>query len=139
MNDWLEFIGLNCPSSKNSRVITKQKRVISSKLCREYRTQMGEVFQNNLNEWKKQYDKTDHTKPIYVGFYFYRDSRRKWDFVNIVQIIADMMQDYLYITDDDTRHFIPIYLGEEVVKKNKSGFKMKILHDFNKNLELITK
>ena len=86
---------------------------------------MGKVFQDNLKEWEKQ--KPKDNEPIYVGFYFYRDSRRKWDFVNIVQIIADMMQDYLYLSDDDTKHFIPIYIGEELAKKEKSGFKMKIL------------
>lgn len=125
MNEWIYFIGRNVCSSKNSRMITKNKRVIASRLCKEYRQVMGKVFQENLKEWEKQ--KPKDNKQIYVGFYFYRDSRRKWDFVNIVQIIADMMQDYLYLTDDDTKHFIPIYMGEELAKKEKSGFKMKIL------------
>lgn len=123
--EYIEFIGRNVPSSKNSKIVTKSKRVIQSKLCHEYRSVMGEKFQQNLQEWEcmkkgKQY-------PIKVGFYFYRDSRRRWDFVNIVQIIADMMQEYLYLPDDDTKHFIPVFLGEETVKKEKSGFKMKIL------------
>ena len=125
MNEWIYFIGRNVCSSKNSRMITKNKRVIASRLCKEYRQVMGKVFQDNLKEWEKQ--KPKDNEPIYVGFYFYRDSRRKWDFVNIVQIIADMMQDYLYLSDDDTKHFIPIYIGEELAKKEKSGFKMKIL------------
>lgn len=123
--EYIEFIGKNVPSSKNSKIVTKNKRVIQSKLCHEYRSIMGEKFQQNLQEWERM--KKGKQYPIKVGFYFYRDSRRRWDFVNIVQIIADMMQEYLYIPDDDTKHFIPVYLGEETVKKEKSGFKMKIL------------
>lgn len=125
MKEYIEFIGKNVPSSKNGKIVTKSKRVIQSKLCSEYRNIMGELFQQNLKEWEKM--KKGKGYPIKVGFYFYRDSRRRWDFVNIVQIIADMMQDYLYIPDDDTKHFIPVYLGEELAKKEKSGFKMKIL------------
>ena len=123
--EYIEFIGKNVPSSKNSKIVTKSKRVIQSKLCHEYRSIMGQRFQQNLQEWENM--KKGKQYPIKVGFYFYRDSRRRWDFVNIVQIIADMMQEYLYLPDDDTKHFIPVYLGEETVKKEKSGFKMKIL------------
>lgn len=123
--EYIDFIGKNVPSSKNSKIVTKSKRVIQSKLCHEYRSIMGQRFQENLKEWERM--KKGKQYPIKVGFYFYRDSRRRWDFVNIVQIIADMMQEYLYIPDDDTKHFIPVYLGEETVKKEKSGFKMKIL------------
>ena len=60
---------------------------------------------------------------------FYRDSRRKWDFTNIVQLPADLMQKFNYLENDDTTNFIPVYMGEELVKKEKSGFKMKILND----------
>lgn len=132
--EWLYFIGRNVPSSKNSKTVTKQKKVISSRLCTEYRQVMGALFLKNLREWKKHYSQVDGV--CYVGFYFYRDSRRHWDFVNIVQIIADMMQDYLYVDDDDTKHFIPVYLGEEVVPKEKSGFKMKILDNFSKQVDI---
>ena len=37
------------------------------------------------------------------------------------------MQKYKYLENDDTTNFIPVYMGEELSKKEKSGFKMKIL------------
>lgn len=126
MNDeFIEFIGKNVPSKKNSKIITRNKRIISSKLTRGYEQWISNLMQSNFKEWEKM--TCNKTYPFKVGFYFYRDSRRKWDFVNIIQTIADVMQDYQYIIDDDTKHFIPIYLGEELTKKEKSGFKMKLL------------
>lgn len=59
--------------------------------------------------------------PLKVSFYFYRDSKRKWDFVNIVQVIADLMQKEGYLIDDDTKNFIPLYAGEEVTTKKEAG------------------
>ena len=59
--------------------------------------------------------------PLKVSFYFYRDSKRKWDFVNIVQVIADLMQKEGYLNDDDTKNFIPLYAGEEVTNKKEAG------------------
>lgn len=36
MKQQIELIGLNVPSKKNSKIITKNKRVISSKLVQYY-------------------------------------------------------------------------------------------------------
>lgn len=124
MNEWLEFIGKNVPSSKNGKRWTG-KILIKSKLCQEYIKWSEPVFKANKPLWDAQMNKVEQF-PIKVEFYFYRDSKRHWDFINIVQIIADIMQAEEYLEDDDTLHFIPVYAGEEVTKKNKSGFKMRI-------------
>ena len=121
----LYFIGMNCPSKKNAKQITKDKRIISSKTVRRYEKEMEGVYRANKDKFieltkNKQF-------PLRIGFYFYRDSKRKWDFVNIVQCPLDLFQQYGYIEDDDTKHVIPIYLGEEVVKKKNSGFFIEIL------------
>lgn len=123
--EYIEFIGRNVPSKKNSKIITKNRRIISSKLTRDYEEWIKPFIKDNSTEWFKMVNNKEY--PYKVGFYFYRDSRRKWDFVNIIQTIADIMQEHNYIEDDDTKRFIPIYLGEEVTNKEKSGFKMKIL------------
>lgn len=125
MNEWIELIGKNVPSKKNSKIITKNKRIISSRLCREYEKFAGPLLQEQITTWEAMKEGKDY--PLRIGFYYYRDSRRKWDICNINQVIADLMQDYLYIPDDDSKHYIPVYLGEEVVKKDKSGVKFKIL------------
>ena len=123
--EYIEFIGKNVPSKKNSKIITKNRRIISSKLTRDHEEWIIPLIKDNSTEWLKMINNKEY--PYKVGFYFYRDSRRKWDFVNIIQTIADVMQEHDYIKDDDTKHFIPIYLGEELTNKEKSGFKMKLL------------
>ena len=119
------FIGMNCPSKKNAKQITKDKRIISSKTVRRYEKEMAEVYRANKDKFIEL--TKDKELPLRIGFYFFRDSKRKWDFCNIIQCPLDMFQEYGYIEDDDTKHVIPIYLGEEVVKKKNSGFFVEIL------------
>ena len=87
---WIEFIGKNVPSSKNSKMLTG-KRIIKSKLCQAYEKWSEPLFEQNKEEWQRQLEEHKE-RPIFVGFYFFRDSRRKWDFTNIVQLPADLMQ-----------------------------------------------
>lgn len=123
-NEWIYFIGKNVPSKKNAKTWTGY-RLISNKTVKEYETLMDDVWKTNKSEWDLQYNNRK-SNPVYVEFYFYRDSRRKYDFVNIVQEPADLMQKYDYIPDDDTKNFIPVYVGEELTSKDKAGFKMRI-------------
>lgn len=120
------FIGMNCPSKKNTKQITKDKRIISSKTVRRYEKAMAEVYRANKDKFIEL--TKDKQLPLRIGFYFYRDSKRKWDFCNIIQCPLDLFQQYGYIEDDDTKHVIPIYLGEEVVSsKSEAGFYIEIL------------
>lgn len=48
--------------------------------------------------------------PVVVGFHFVRDSRRRWDFHNAVQIVADLLVAHGYLPDDDVEHLIPVPL-----------------------------
>lgn len=126
--NWIEFLGKNVPSSKNSKMLTR-KRIIKSKLCQDYEKWSEPLFEQNKEEWQRQLQEHQE-RPIFVGFYFFRDSRRKWDFTNIVQLPADLMQKHNYLENDDTTTFIPVYMGEELSKKENSGFKMKILEKY---------
>lgn len=76
-------------------------------------------MKQQLRTWQKMIQ--NKPLPLKVSFYFYRDSKRKWDFVNIVQVIADLMQKEGYLIDDDTKNFIPLYAGEEIVPKKEAG------------------
>lgn len=119
MKQQIELIGLNVPSKKNSKIITKSKRVISSKLVQYYERWATPLLKQQLPIWQQMIQ--NKPLPLKVSFYFYRDSKRKWDFVNIIQIIADLMQKEGYLIDDDTKNFIPLYKGEEVTNKKESG------------------
>ena len=53
----------------------------------------------------------NYEKPIYVGMYFIRASKHRWDFHNAVQLLADLMTKHNLNSDDDVNNFIPVYLG----------------------------
>lgn len=119
MKQQIELIGQNVPSKKNSKIVTKSKRVISSKLVQYYERWATPLLKQQLYIWQQMVQ--NKPLPLKVSFYFYRDSKRKWDFANIVQVIADLMQKEGYLVDDDTKNFIPLYAGEEVTDKKQSG------------------
>ena len=126
MNDWIEFIGRNVPSSKNNRQLVG-KRIIKNKLCQEYTKWVEPLFIAQKDEWEKM--KQEHTeRPLMVGMYFYRDSKRRFDFNNVSQILCDMMTANNYIEDDNINEMIPVYLGHEVVKKEQSGVKLSVVN-----------
>lgn len=126
MNEWLYFIGMNVPSSKNNKTWTG-KILIKNKLCQEYIKWAEPLFIAQKDEWKKI--KQEHTeRPLMVGMYFYRDSKRRFDFNNVSQILCDMMTANNYIEDDNINEMIPVYLGHEVVKKERSGVKLSIVN-----------
>ena len=120
----IKIIGRNVPSKKNSKQWTG-KCLISSKSSREYDKWIQSILLSMLPQWEK--DTEGLSYPLRVGIYFYRDSRRRWDFNNISQSIADNLVAAGYIPDDDTTHFIPVYIGEEVTPKPLSGFHLQIL------------
>lgn len=119
MKQQIRLIGQNVPSKKNSKIITKSKRVISSKLVQYYERWATPLLKQQLPTWQQMIQ--NKPLPLKVSFYFFRDSKRKWDFVNIVQVIADLMQKEGYLIDDDTKNFIPLYKGEEVTTKKEAG------------------
>jgi Holliday junction resolvase RusA-like endonuclease len=125
MKQQIELIGLNVPSKKNSKIITKSKSIISSKLVQYYERWCSPILKEQLSTWQKMIQ--NKPLPLKVSFYFYRDSKRKWDFVNIVQVLADLMQKEGYIEDDDTKNFIPLYAGEQVVPKKEAGVIITII------------
>lgn len=117
------FISGNVPSSKNSKQWTG-KMLINSKTVRNY-------IKNHCDEWWKNTEKFKEMikgkeKPYRIGFYFIRDSKRKFDYINAAQLPLDLMQDYDWIDDDDVNNVIPVFLGYEVDKKNP-GVRIEIL------------
>lgn len=109
------FISGNVPSSKNSKRWTG-KRLINSETVMKYK-------KNTADEWWQQGIKfremlKGKEKPYRIGFYFIRDSKRKFDYINAAQLPLDLMQDYDWIEDDDSKNVIPVFLGYEVDKSN---------------------
>jgi len=99
----LIFLSGNVPSSKNSKQWTG-KYLLSSNLVHRY-------LKNFEWQWRiippefSLLELKDY--PITVGFHVVRDSRRRWDFINMMQLCADLMVKHKWIPDDNMNYFIP--------------------------------
>ena len=141
------FIPNNVPSLKNSKTMTtigkgKNKRpiLLPSKTVKKYLQTMGikkysgkkvEDYATRPNLFRESIG--DYFQgaqlPVKVKFFFVRDSKRKFDFHNAVQIIADLLVAHGFIEDDNMDCFIPFPMmsdGEFYrVDKNKPGVFLK--------------
>jgi Holliday junction resolvase RusA-like endonuclease len=131
----------NIPSSKNSQVMTK-RGIFKSKTVSQYLQKIGvqsyssskktyENYKTRINQIEKIRPEflemvKDKKVPLKVGFYFIRDSKRKADFHNLVQILADLFTAHNLIVDDSMDYFIPVFLGYHVDKEN-AGVNISIL------------
>lgn len=117
------FISGNVPSSKNSKRWTG-KRLINSETVMKYK-------KNTADEWLQEGIKfremlKGKEKPYKIGFYFIRNSKRAFDYVNVAQLPLDLMQENEWIENDNMENIIPVFLGYEVNKEN-AGIRIEIL------------
>jgi Holliday junction resolvase RusA-like endonuclease len=142
----LIFIPGNVPSSKNSRINTTKgsfasitvKRYLNSLGIQSYSSSKkivkGYVNRPNLiEELREDFLKQIEGKklPLQIGFHFVRDSKRKFDFHNIVQISLDLLTAHDIIIDDNMDCAIPFALkigqGFYSVNKDDPGVYIKII------------
>ena len=142
------FIPHNVPSLKNSKVATmvgkgpnKRKVILPSKTVKNYLKALGikkyspkggvECFKNRPNLFQESVG--DYFRgvptPVAVKLFFIRNTRRKFDFHNAVQIIADLLVAHGYLEDDNMDCFIPMPMMSGGrwywVDKNKPGVWLK--------------
>jgi len=108
------FVPYNVASSKNSKVWTG-KRLIHSKTAMRYIKKTSIYYANLASDFRAM---TKDYKPLRIGFYFVRDSKRKFDYNNVSQLPLDLMQKYKWIPDDCMDEVIPVFLGYEINKEN---------------------
>ncbi len=135
-NEELIFIPNNTPSLKNSKIATS-RGVFSSKTVKKYlgllgiqnyspgrKEVKGYVNRPNLFEQlRPQFEKALEGKeaPFNIGLHFVRDSKRKFDFNNANQIIADLMVAHDIIEDDNMDFYLPypLILDDKAYSYNK--------------------
>jgi Holliday junction resolvase RusA-like endonuclease len=142
----LIFIPGNVPSSKNSRINTKHGS-FASKTVKSYLNSLGIQSYSSSKKLVKGYvnkpnlienlreDFVNQTNgkqlPLEIGFHFIRDSKRKFDFHNIVQVVLDLMTAHNLIIDDNMDCVIPFALKIEEdfysIDKECPGVWIKIL------------
>lgn len=123
------FIPYNTPSSKNSRRLVKGGRFIASKQTMRWRKLTEEAFVTQKDAFRKALKKED--KPYKIGFFFIRDSKRKWDFANPLNTVQDAMVYHGWIDDDNVYEMIPFPLEEGgaffKIDKDNAGVIIRIL------------
>ena len=105
------FIPGNVPSSKNSKQWTG-KMLIHSKPTRNYIRDTKQHYIQAKKEFKSQViDKAgiELSYPIHIDFYFVRNSRRKFDYINPAQTVQDLMVKYNWIEDDNATFLLPVF------------------------------
>lgn len=83
---------------------------------------------NISEQWNKEIKNKEY--PLKIGFHFIRNSKRKFDFHNAVQIVADLLVAHDFIEDDNMDYFIPMplkYKGQWYsIDKENPGVIIKI-------------
>ena len=95
----------NVPSSKNSRSFNiAMRRSFVSKTAAKYMRdtkpywlEYAEEFVNSLPE----------RRPVSVGFHFVRKTRHRYDFINPLQTVQDLMVKYGWLEDDNMDILVP--------------------------------
>ena len=144
MNEKVLFIKGSVPSSKNSKVATKTG-VFHSKTVGKYLRSMGIQHYSSgrkevttyktiplifpVNELKELFK--DVKYPCEVGLHFVRETKAKFDFINIAQILMDLLVAFEIIPDDNMDYIIPMaYKIDDqyyTVDKNNPGVYVSIL------------
>lgn len=99
----------NCPSSKNSKQITRSGFIVHSKQCQVYYKLTKQEWIAGAALFKETFK--NEPKPYYVGFYYVRKSKHKFDYINPNQTTLDLMVKYGWIDDDNADEIKPIFLG----------------------------
>lgn len=106
-------------SSKNGKSIISvngRPMLISKKVVRE--AEKGLISQMLLNKYMFLQESKNASKPLKIVFKIYRGSKRRFDFINIIQQFQDCMVKAGWIEDDNANELLPIFEPYEVDSKN---------------------
>jgi hypothetical protein len=124
------FIPGNVPSLKNSKVKTG-RGIFASPTVTKYLRKLGiQRFSSGKKEVVGYVDKTrpnviesfreDVAKmcigkenPLFIGFHQVRNSKRKFDFGNSVELIQDLFTAHDFITDDNVEYVFPVPMTQD--------------------------
>lgn len=107
-------------STKNSKQIFKTKTgrpfIAKSNASKMSEKPLLIQLQANRSKWREMIAGKEY--PLSVCFFIHRKTRRRWDWINIVQGISDLMQTAGWLPDDDAEHYTPVFIGYDVDPKN---------------------
>lgn len=112
------FIPHDVRSSKNSKQLFIREKTLKdgskknvpastdSEAVKEYREKAGSYYE--ILSFVMQKELRKHSLPYYIEFSFVRSTHAEWDFANLVQLPQDMMVEYKWFGDDNTKIMVPI-------------------------------
>ena len=104
------------------------KLSVKSKIVTQYIKSTEEYWEGNSKYFRKQ---LPLKKPYKIGIHFIRDSKRKYDWVNPVQTVQDLMVQFNWIEDDNINIMYPYPMtmhreGYSSIKKESAGVFIRI-------------
>lgn len=118
MSDKITIYG-ELHSSKNGKMIVNIKgrpMLISKSSVRQAEKAIQQQLILNKSKWLRIIEGSP--KPLEIVFKIYRQTRRRFDYVNIVQQLLDCMTACGLIPDDNADEMIPVFEPYEVDKTN---------------------
>jgi len=119
------FIKGNVPSSKNSKQWTG-KFLVWSKTAQKYKKETKQQWVDGATKFLLEAINKDSNKPYVVSFQFVRGSKHKFDYVNPLQTVLDLMVEYGWIEDDNADEILPIF-EQYTYDKNNPGVFIELL------------
>jgi len=121
------FIPYNVPSSKNGKQWTG-KYLVWSKAGQKYRKSTKRHWESSKIDFRKEFIKavSKSQYPVKVSFKFIRGSKHKFDYVNPLQTVLDLMVEFGWIADDNADIILPVFEQYEY-NKNNPGVWIEIL------------
>lgn len=116
------FIPHNVPSSKNSKQWTG-KILISSKATQQYKKATAAYYKLYGKEFREITENLP--RPLRIKFTFIRGSKHKFDYINPLQTVQDIMVDNNWIEDDNSDIILPVF-EPYIYDKSKTGVIIEI-------------
>ncbi len=116
------YIPTEVISSKNSKRIVKSAdtvKIIGSKASLNYKKNTSMYYLSYRKEFIELTKGLE--KPYYIGLYFLRGTRGKFDYNNMGQTVFDRMVEHNWIEDDNANYVIPVILGHCVCHDKKDA------------------
>ena len=106
-------------SSKNSKRIVKFGNKMALIASKQYMASVKPIEQQlvlNRGKWLRMSE--GYEKPLQVVFKIYRKTHRKFDYVNIIQGLQDLMVKCGWLPDDNADEIIPVFQPYDVDKND---------------------
>ncbi len=106
-------------SSKNSKRIVKFGNKMALIASKQYMASVKPIEQQlvlNRGKWLRMVE--GYEKPLKVVFKIYRKTHRRFDYVNIIQGLQDLMVKCGWLPDDNADEIIPVFQPYDVDKND---------------------